>query len=350
MMFCAVHIVPTGVKAAIGGYEGDATPATNVLASVCDKIIVHPNVVNGVSLNLASANALYVEGYSLDSFLQGKLALRESLGNKIGVILDRGMDKSGHDLAINTINAIRSVKGANILGYHVTHKSIGARAIKTQQGAFAGQVDDEKTLLDAARHMLKEGADSLAICAHIDVSMKDLSLYFKGKLPNPYGGTEAILSHLISREFMIPCAHAPIVSKKEIKKELFSGIIDARAGAEAMGPAYLGCVLQGLSRAPRLVPMHLASANDITVHSLGAIVLPYSCMGGIPALAAQKLGIPLIAVKENKTVMNVTPKHLRMKNIFVAENYWEAAGILASIRQGIDPYELRRPLKALARL
>ena len=62
--FIVAHIIPTGVKADIGGYVGDATPATNVIAAIADKVISHPNVVNGVALNLARKNVLYVEGYA----------------------------------------------------------------------------------------------------------------------------------------------------------------------------------------------------------------------------------------------------------------------------------------------
>lgn len=62
---------------------------------------------------------------------------------------------------------------------------------------------------------------------------------------------------------------------------------------------------------------------------------------------AQKWKLPIIAVKENTTVMKATPEALKMKNIIVAENYWEVGGILAAMKEGIDPRELRRPVKKL---
>lgn len=173
--------------------------------------------------------------------------------------------------------------------------------------------------------------------------MKDLKLYFEGKGANPYGGTEAIISHVVSAQFGLPVAHAPLLSRYEIYKETHSGRVDPRAAAEAIGPAYLGCVLQGLDRAPRLV----AGGGDISIKDVDVIVLPYTCMGGIPALAAQKWGIPIIGVKENTTVMKATPDVLKMKNVMVAENYWEVGGILAAMKEGIDPRELRRPVGKL---
>jgi hypothetical protein len=70
-------------------------------------------------------------------------------------------------------------------------------------------------------------------------------------------------------------------------------------------------------------------------------------MGGIPALAAQKLKIPIIAVKENTTVMKATPEKMKFDNVIVANNYWEVGGILAAMKEGIDPKELRRPVSSL---
>ncbi len=348
--FTAVHIVPTGVGAEIGGYVGDATPATNTLASICDTLISHPNVVNGVSLDVARKNVLYVEGYSLDRLLDGQIGLREVTSNKIGIVLDRGMDDESYELALNTIDAIRAVKGVNVLGYVKTEKNVGCKAVKTKSGAFTGEISNEDVMLKACWELINKGVDAIALSLSIETSEKDLKKYFKGKGPNPYGGTEAVISHLVSREFKIPCAHAPLLSPKEIHKEMHSGVVDPRAAAEAIGPAYLGCVLQGLSNAPRIVPYSRCTADEITYKDINALVLPYSCMGGIPALAAQKFKIPIIAVKENKTLMKLTPEKMKFKNVYIAENYWEAAGILAAMKEGIDPKELRRPIEIVKKL
>jgi hypothetical protein len=43
--FVAVSIVPTGVRAEIGGFAGDATPSVNLLAKACDYLVVNPNSV-----------------------------------------------------------------------------------------------------------------------------------------------------------------------------------------------------------------------------------------------------------------------------------------------------------------
>jgi Protein of unknown function (DUF3326) len=43
-------IVPTGIGAAMGGYAGDALPIAKAVAASCDRLITHPNVMNGAQL------------------------------------------------------------------------------------------------------------------------------------------------------------------------------------------------------------------------------------------------------------------------------------------------------------
>ena len=43
--FIGVMLVPTGINCEIGGHAGDATPAARLLASVCDQLFIHPNIV-----------------------------------------------------------------------------------------------------------------------------------------------------------------------------------------------------------------------------------------------------------------------------------------------------------------
>ena len=34
----------------------------------------------------------------------------------------------------------------------------------------------------------------------------------------------------------------------------------------------------------------------------------------------------------------------RDAQLITVENYWEAAGVIASLRMGLDPYSVRRPM------
>ena len=59
------------------------TPAAKLIASLCNKLFVHPNVVNASDINEMTENMLYVEGSILDRFLEGQIGLEEVYTNKI---------------------------------------------------------------------------------------------------------------------------------------------------------------------------------------------------------------------------------------------------------------------------
>ena len=90
---------------------------------------------------------------------------------------------------------------------------------------------------------------------------------------------------------------------------------------------------------------HLTSLNAV-----GAIVVPASCLGGIPALAAEFNDIPLIAVEENQTLLAVTNDKMQMRNVISVRSYLEAAGVILALRQGISLESLRRPIHCATRL
>ena len=102
-----VFIVPTGLGCAIGGHAGDATPAAKLIASVCDKLILHPNVVNASEINEMPGNSLYVEGSIIDKLLSGKLGLKEVRSNKILMAVNTPIQ----DVSVNVANAARSTLG-----------------------------------------------------------------------------------------------------------------------------------------------------------------------------------------------------------------------------------------------
>ena len=50
--------------------------------------------------------------------------------------------------------------------------------------------------------------------------------------------------------------------------------------------------------------------------------MPYDALGSIPVFEAYKRNIPIYAIKENKTVLNITPDKMDF-NINIFENYKE---------------------------
>jgi hypothetical protein len=348
--FAVVQIVPTGVRCEIGGFAGDACPATNLLASAADVVITHPNAVNASDINEMAANVLYVEGKSLDDFLLGHLGLVPTRSNRIGTFVDP-TGKTYLNEVVHTLNAARAAAGIDCNLYTVGEQEIGARTVWSQSGCAVGTVLNPLTILETVDRLLQEGVHAIGGVSVIHgVTASEFSQHLSGRIPNPSGGVEAIITHLISKVFRVPTAHAPLPYYQDVKER---GTHNPRASAEFISTPHYLCVLKGLARAPRLVGIdrldHVAS-HLVTLNNVGAVVMPASCLGGIPALAAEFNDIPLIAVEENETLLEVTNDKMGMRNVIPVRSYLEAAGVILALRQGISLESLRRPIECATRL
>lgn len=342
--FGVVQIIPTGVRCAFGGYAGDGTPVTNLLASVADFVVTHPNAVNASELNELAPNVLYVEGKSLDDFLLGHLGLCEVTSNRIGTFVDpTGIDYI--DDVIDTLNAARAVKGIDCAPYTILASELGVRIGWSASGCAVGTILDPTVMLAAVELLLSHGVAAIGGVSVIHgVTAEMFSRHMAGEIPNPSGGVEAILTHLISKIFRIPTAHAPLPYYRDIKDRTTR---DPRASAEFISTPHYFSVLKGLFKSPRVVALanlDNAPAHLVTVNNIGAIVMPSSCLGGLPALAAEFSDIPLIAVRENTTVLAIDNEKMRMRNVIEVQSYLEAVGVVAALRAGISIESLRRPL------
>ena len=312
-MKLGAFIVPTGVGASIGGFAGDASVWARKFAQKC-KLIVNPNVVNAACFSGITENMLYVEGYSLDEFFKGKLNLVPGSGNKIGVIFDKSISQEVLNVHINTINAVQTVYGINVIGYEITEEPAGVEFYVDSSGISTGNVSNLDTLYEAAEKLIKNGAEAIAVVCHFPED--EGSDYENGIGVDPVGGVEAIISHYISKEFQIPCAHAPAFSSIDISTK----IVDKRASAEYITPTFLPCILIGLSQAPKLVKPD--TKNSISVSDLDFLIIPFNSVGGIPVLETAKLNKKIYAVRENHTVLDVTPMKINVK-CDIIETYQE---------------------------
>jgi hypothetical protein len=348
--FVAVQVVPTGIRCSFGGYAGDAGPVTNLLASTADFLVTHPNAVNASDLNEMAANVLYVEGKSLDDFLLGHVGLSVVDANRIGTFVDP-TGAGFLDDVVNTLNAARAVKGIDCGRHTILEDELGVAIEWSDAGCAVGSVLHPEVVLDAAELLIDHGAEAIGGVSVIHgVSTAMFARHLDGDLPNPSGGVEAIITHLISKAFRVPAAHAPLPYYQDHKPKVTH---NPRAAAEFISTPHYFSVLKGLSRAPRLVPLTELSqvpAPALSVNNVGAVVAPATCLGGIPALAAEFQGIPLIAVRENETILDVTNAKMRMANVIEVESYLEAAGVLLALRNGISLESLRRPLSAAQRI
>lgn len=305
-------IVPTGIGASIGGYAGDAGCWARKFAKQ-SKLIVNPNVVNAGGFSAITDDMLYVEGYTLDSFFKGEITLRESVENKIGIIFDKSIPQDVLNVHINTINAVKTVYGVNVTGYELTEEEVGVEFFITDIGTSVGKVNNIETVKKSAKNLIANGADAIAIVCMFDNPEDDNTDYANGIGTDPVGGVEAIISHYISKELRVPCAHSPAFADYSIS----SDIVNPKSASEYITPTFLPCILLGLSNAPLI-------GGNIDISMLDYLVMPYNALGAVPVFESVKRGIPVYAVKENTSVLDVTNDNLhKSSGITVVDTYEE---------------------------
>jgi hypothetical protein len=333
--FCAALVIPTGIGASVGGYGGDAMPVLNLLASVCDVLVTHPNVANAAMFQSLPDNALYVEGYALDRWFRGDWQLLPQRANRVAIVYDSGIEPDMLTLHRNTANAVQAVYGVSIIGEFFTAEPVRLTLNRHgEAGASTGALENPECILAACHAAKSAGADAIALCVRFPDD--EDSDYQSGSGVDPIGGLEAILSHLIVSELEIPCAHAPVFSRESAEPE-WRDVVDPRAASEYITGTFLPCVLTGLHKAPRYAPAQQVSPYAMSIDHLDALVLPGDVLGGIPALAAMERGIPIIAVMNNITVMTIGPDAWPQyaDKIHTVQNYLEAAGLLQAMRLGL---------------
>ncbi|ABX04523.1 MAG TPA: DUF3326 domain-containing protein [Herpetosiphon sp.] len=341
-----LNIVPTGVGCDIGGYAGDAGPATALLASCCDYLVTNPNAVNASNFILMDKNLVYTEGYCIDLFSRGLINLHLPYSNKIGLIIEK-TDAEHLDVVFNILNTVRAVYGVNIEEFVITDEAIGGRCIQHSSGSYVGSIDNPATLFRACEQLIAKGVTAIAVTSNIqDLPADSYAEHFSGRHPNPVGGAEAIISHLIAKKYRLPAAHAPMINLKQI--DLEDPIVDARGAGEITSHSGMASVLIGLAQAPQITARPTCRiADTININNVVAVVTPASALGGIPVLYAQKFNIPVIAVHNNATILEITPDRFPLNTVIEVQNYAEAAGIIMALKRGLNLKSILRPLETL---
>mgnify|MGYP002654646460 FL=1 len=85
-------VIPTAIGCELGGYAGDGLPAARLLAAASGCLITHPNVMNGASLYWSDSRIHYVEGSALDRFAAAGIGLRPVRRQRLGLLLDAGIE------------------------------------------------------------------------------------------------------------------------------------------------------------------------------------------------------------------------------------------------------------------
>jgi hypothetical protein len=363
------------------------------IAQISDTLITHPNVLNGAQLYWPIPNALYVEGYALDKFAAGCWGLQPVHQNRIGLILDAGIEPDLQLRHLQAVDAARATLGLNITDCVLTDRPLQVELRISQSGASWGTIGNPDSLLRAAEKLIEQArVEAIAVVARFpdDEGSGALENYRRGKGVDPLAGAEAVISHLVVRTFKIPCAHAPALSALPLDPHL-----SPRSAAEEIGYTFLPCVLAGLGKAPQFVTPTVGQASCLSqvwggqdarppvwggqdarppvwggqdahptrekfyanrrdfesqglwADRVDAVVIPATACGGSAILSLSgRSSVQIIAVGDNKTQMQATPEKLGIKALQV-NSYLEAIGVLVALRSGISPASLGADISSL---
>lgn len=343
--FNAVLLIPTGINAELGGHSGDGGPLSRLMASACDTLITHPNVVNAADVNELPDNGLYVEGSVISRFMMGAVGLHKVRANRVALIMDDHEDRRISEHSINAASTARAAMGLDCPLVVKMENTINMSASFSPSGRAVGRIDHLQRMIDVLEEH-RNKFDAVAISSLINVPFEYHTEYFLGDMVNPWGGVEAMLTHAISSIFDIPSAHAPMIENQEVYN-LSVGVVDPRMAAETVSATYLHCVFKGMNRSPRIVTdeAQFTNPNVITASDVSCLIIPDGCLG-LPTLAALEQGIPVIAVRENKNMMQNSLTDLPFKDgmLYIVDNYLEAIGVMTAIKTGLALDTVRRPL------
>lgn len=338
--YTVILIIPTGIGAAIGGYAGDALPVARIISRVCDRLITHPNVMNGASLYWNIPNAFYVEGYGLDKFAAGEWGLRPVRSNRVGLLLDQGIEPELMLRHLQVADAARATLGLNITNHVITDAPLNVELRTSPTGTSWGTIGNPDSLLRAAEKLIiQEKAQAIAVVTRFPDDMDETALqnYRQGQGVDPLAGAEAVISHLLVHTFKIPCAHAPALSPAPTATNL-----SPRAAAEELGYTFLPCVLVGLSNAPQFIintESYKPLSTDLWADQVDALIIPDTSCGSSALLSLSQSQCQIITVTENKTLLQVSAPMLKIPTWRV-NSYLEAVGVLVAHKAGINPFSL----------
>lgn len=350
--FDAVLVIPTGIGAVIGGHAGDAGPVARLLAGACDRLVTHPNVANAADINELPANAMYVEGSILSRLMLGTIGLRPVRSNRVLVVCEPHRDALYVDATVNMVSAARAAAGIDCPEVVVLPRRFSMQSVYARSGRGVGRLGGLEGIDEVLRDR-RDTYDAVAVASLIEVPPEFHRTYFSNGIDdtmvNPWGGVEAMLTHTLSLLHEVPCAHAPMMSSRDVQG-IDYGRVDPRKAAEPVSTTYLFSVLKGLSRSPQVVSLASGAAarsdtDLLTAADVACVVVPAGCLG-LPVLGALARGTTVIEVRGNDNRMRnrLSDLPFRRDQLVTVDNYLEAAGVMTALRAGVRRDTVLRPL------
>ena len=158
-------LVPTGIGCEVGGFAGDALPSARLLAAASGCLITHPNVMNGASLYWSDPRIHYVEGYALDRFAVGDWMLRPVRRQRIGLLLDVGIEPELRQRHLQVAEGCRASLGLESGPVVTTDAPLGVHLELGDSGISWGTLERPDALLRAGERLKAAGATAIAVVA-----------------------------------------------------------------------------------------------------------------------------------------------------------------------------------------
>jgi hypothetical protein len=337
--FNAVLIIPTGIGCEIGGHEGDANAVSKLVASACDTLITHPNVVNATDYNEMTPNTLYVEGSTITRLLMGQVGLQEVRANRLLTLVDKGALKYNEEIR-NAVSTARITIGIDSDIFEM-EKLTSCKIGLSKSGRAVGALEDMENLFETI-DKYGDSYQAIALSTHVERDTDWYREYFDANREyqdvavNPTGGIEAMMTHAAVELFNKPCAHAP-APQGNIRHH---GVFEPRLAPVSGSIRHIHCVLKGLHKSPRIVSYE----NGFNAKDVSCVLIPDGCVG-LPVLACIEQRIPVIAVR-NRNIMKNDLDELGFEHgkFFRADNYLEAVGIMQMLKEGIALDTVTRPI------
>ena len=266
------------------------------------------------------------------------------------IIIDAHPNERFARATVNAVNAARATYGLRCPRVVVLDPPLPVSGEYTPSGRAAGTVEELERVFEVLDTHRGE-YDAVALSTLVDVDVPHESYFSsRGEIVNPWGGVEAMLTHAISTVYNLPSAHAPMMESVKIAN-IDPGVVDPRMAAEVISLTFLQSVLKGMHTAPRIVVGPAGgeiqrAGHTLTARDVSCLIIPDGCIG-LPTLAALEQGIPVIAVRENRSLMrnDLTQLPWATDQLHVVENYWEAVGLMVALKEGMSPGSVRRPLR-----
>jgi Protein of unknown function (DUF3326) len=221
--FTTVLVVPTGIDAKIGGHAGDAGPVARLLAATSDRLITHPNVVNGADINEMPENGLYVEGSVLTRLMMGTAGLAPVRANRVLPLIQEHPEAVIWHTLVNAVSAAYGAGGFPCLPVvPLPIDLVMTPDVSAASGRATGVIEGFDVLCEVIERRLGT-FEAIAMSSIVGVPEEVQRAYFiENKGINPFGGIEALLTHAL--RVLAAWIKALVVDLRDLR-------VDAQTGA-----------------------------------------------------------------------------------------------------------------------